>query len=91
MALLEFWGVLLGVDHALLGLTVLAWGNSLGDLSTNLAMTRCGLSPIAGGYSAPQPSGPRPASSALDTAPLQIRLTTHQIPHVQQVQLRPRQ
>ena len=47
MALLEFWGVLLHIDHAVLGLTVLAWGNSLGDLSTNLAMTRRGLSNMA--------------------------------------------
>ena len=47
VALLEFWGILLHIDHAVLGLTVLAWGNSLGDLSTNLAMTRRGLSNMA--------------------------------------------
>ena len=47
VGLLGFLGGLAGVDHAVLGLTVLAWGNSVGDLSTNLAMARRGLSNMA--------------------------------------------
>ena len=43
VALLQSMGVLLGVDQDLLGLTVLAWGNSIGDLSTNIAMAKKGL------------------------------------------------
>lgn len=43
VAMLQFFGRLSGVSSAVLGLTVLAWGNSVGDLSTNIAMAkRCG-------------------------------------------------
>ena len=47
VGLLQFFGLLSGIDHAVLGLTVLAWGNSVGDLSTNLAMARRGLANMA--------------------------------------------
>ena len=47
VGLLQLFGLLSGVDHAMLGLTVLAWGNSVGDLSTNLAMARRGLANMA--------------------------------------------
>lgn len=47
MALLEYFGTLSGVPHEVLGLTVLAWGNSIGDLSTNSAMAKRGLSNMA--------------------------------------------
>ena len=47
VALLDFLGTLFGIPHEVLGLTVLAWGNSVGDLSTNLTMARRGLSNMA--------------------------------------------
>eukprot|EP00951_Prasinocladus_malaysianus_P009513 scaffold69426_cov55-Prasinocladus_malaysianus.AAC.2 len=40
VAMLQFFGYLSGVNSAVLGLTVLAWGNSVGDLSTNMAMAK---------------------------------------------------
>ena len=47
VGLLEYFGVLSGVSHAVLGLTVLAWANCIGDLSTNVAMARASLSNMA--------------------------------------------
>ncbi len=40
VSMIQFFGYLIGIDSAVLGLTVLAWGNSLGDLSTNVAMAK---------------------------------------------------
>lgn len=40
---LEFFGAAIGIPETVLGLTVLAWGNSVGDLSTNVAMAKRGL------------------------------------------------
>ncbi|XVF42646.1 hypothetical protein PTKIN_Ptkin01aG0381200 [Pterospermum kingtungense] len=39
VGLLISLGYILGISHSVLGLTVLAWGNSLGDLIANLTMT----------------------------------------------------
>ena len=47
VGLLGYLGILAQMDHTILGLTVLAWGNSVGDLSTNLAMAKRGLSNMA--------------------------------------------
>ncbi|KAL3137711.1 hypothetical protein ABBQ38_004978 [Trebouxia sp. C0009 RCD-2024] len=47
VALLEYFGVLSGVDSSILGVTVLAWGNSIGDMATNTAMARKGLGNMA--------------------------------------------
>ncbi|MBA0764212.1 hypothetical protein Gotri_013576 [Gossypium trilobum] len=38
VSLLISLGYIIGINQAILGLTVLAWGNSLGDLITNLTM-----------------------------------------------------
>ena len=47
VGLLEYFGVLSGIDSAILGVTVLAWGNSIGDMATNTAMARKGLGNMA--------------------------------------------
>lgn len=43
VSVLEFLGAAVGIPETVLGLTVLAWGNSVGDFSTNIAMAKRGL------------------------------------------------
>ena len=38
VSLLDFIGIVLHIPGAIMGLTVLAWGNSMGDLSANMTM-----------------------------------------------------
>lgn len=47
VALLETLGFMLNVSEAILGLTVLAWGNSIGDLIANIAIARHGYQRMA--------------------------------------------
>lgn len=47
VAVIEAMGVLWHIPSSLLGLTLLAWGNSVGDLITNIAVARAGLSDMA--------------------------------------------
>lgn len=47
MALLEFLGILMRIPNYIMGLTVLAWGNSMADLSANVTMARKGLANMA--------------------------------------------
>eukprot|EP01034_Spumella_vulgaris_P002203 gene2203-2870_t len=55
IACLSALGVILKLPPAFLGLTVLAWGNSVGDLFTNTAVAKQGLGEmaIAGCYGGP--------------------------------------
>lgn len=42
VSLLKSLGILLNISQVIMGATVLAWGNSLGDLVSNIAVTRQG-------------------------------------------------
>lgn len=45
--LLQLLGIITGLPQALLSLSILAWANSLGDLSANVAMTKKGFGEMA--------------------------------------------
>ncbi|KAM7283781.1 mitochondrial sodium/calcium exchanger protein-like [Ixodes scapularis] len=47
VALLKAFGVLSGISDVLLGMTVLAWGNNIGDLVTNLSLAKQGFPQMA--------------------------------------------
>lgn len=47
VTLLEFLGIILRIPNYIMGLSVLAWGNSMADLSANLTMARKGLANMA--------------------------------------------
>mmetsp|Transcript_19220 Transcript_19220/g.31924 ORF Transcript_19220/g.31924 Transcript_19220/m.31924 type:complete len:739 (+) Transcript_19220:51-2267(+) len=47
VALLEFLGIVCRIPGSIMGLTILAWGNSMGDLSANMTMARKGLANMA--------------------------------------------
>ncbi|EEC17043.1 Na+/Ca2+ exchanger, putative, partial [Ixodes scapularis] len=47
VALLKAFGVLSAISDVLLGMTVLAWGNNIGDLVTNLSLAKQGFPQMA--------------------------------------------
>ena len=47
VSLLEFLGIMCRIPNAIMGMTILAWGNSMPDLSGNVTMARKGLSNMA--------------------------------------------
>ena len=47
VSLLDFLGIICRIPAPIMGLTILAWGNSMGDLSANLTMARKGLANMA--------------------------------------------
>jgi sodium/potassium/calcium exchanger 6 len=55
VALLSSIGSIIGLSPSFLGLTIMAWGNSLGDLFTNTAVAKQGLGEmaLAGCYAGP--------------------------------------
>lgn len=47
VSILETLGVISGLSHSFLGLSVLAWGNSIGDLISNITLARKGYTQMA--------------------------------------------
>ena len=47
VSLLDFIGIVLHIPGSIMGLTILAWGNSVADLTANMAMARKGLANMA--------------------------------------------
>jgi sodium/potassium/calcium exchanger 6 len=47
VSVLDFVGIVLHIPGTIMGLTVLAWGNSMADLSANITMARKGLANMA--------------------------------------------
>ncbi len=47
VCVVAFVGSITGIDDSILGITVIAWGNSVGDFSSNLAMARRGLGNVS--------------------------------------------
>ena len=43
VALLELFGLITGLPSSLLGLTILSWGNSIGDAMASLSVSKAGL------------------------------------------------
>ena len=47
VALLQLIGIVCRIPGSIMGLTILAWGNSMGDLSADVTMARKGLANMA--------------------------------------------
>lgn len=47
VSMLEFFGIACGIPSTIMGLTILAWGNSTQDLVANMTVARKGLSTMA--------------------------------------------
>ncbi|CAK0856210.1 unnamed protein product [Prorocentrum cordatum] len=82
VALLELFGTTLGISSTILGITVLAWGNSVGDLVADTAVARQGKvrTAVAGCFGSPLLSdllglGVSLSSYTLSTGPLRTKMT----------------
>eukprot|EP00927_Polykrikos_kofoidii_P017544 TRINITY_DN18010_c0_g1_i4.p1 TRINITY_DN18010_c0_g1~~TRINITY_DN18010_c0_g1_i4.p1 ORF type:complete len:561 (+),score=76.09 TRINITY_DN18010_c0_g1_i4:69-1751(+) len=82
VSVLETFGLRFGISSSVLGITVLAWGNSVGDLVADTALARQGKSQtaIAGCFGSPLLSdvlglGVALTSYTLSAGPLRVRLT----------------
>ena len=47
VALLELFGLITGLPSSLLGLTILSWGNSVGDAIASISISKVGLGEMA--------------------------------------------
>ena len=47
VSLLKFFGMVFNISNGILGMTVLAWGNSIGDMVANTVVARQGFPEMA--------------------------------------------